>query len=432
MISILFNFSAAASFVEDFGASAASLGRAGMANLIYPSASANYYLPASLAYNTDLKLEASSFVNTYEIKPIENIVIENSINTESGEEKIGSVSNNFSNLITNSVHFSLPLKKLDGTLNISISSPFPYAGQFDSGDPYTPEYSLLKARPRRPQAFLNLAYQISPKFSFSLGGHLGAKVDSSIFTKAAVNNEGETTLYTYASGSGEVSPKFSPIFSIFYNGEVVKLGFSYQGEMESSLKVDLTADEISTGIIFDSIIESVLFHDPETLKLQASYELTKNILLHSSINYYNWSKYQTPKINIIQLAIMTGTFNYEKLELRNTFSPKFAFTYILNSYLSLNGGLAYDQSPLESNFVGNGNTIHSDLYTISFSPEFEAKIADTWIKASLGLSYKKLKDRTIVKSSGQENGISGRKIGAPGYNIGGNIKTISLGIELNI
>ena len=123
---------------------------------------------------------------------------------------------------------------------------------------------------------------------------------------------------------------------------------------------------------------------------------------------------------------MTGTFNYEELKLRSTISPKFALTIILNPSISLNAGLAYDQSPLKGNFTGNGNTIHSDIYTISLSPEFEVKIADMSYKASLGLSYKKLKDRTVVKSSGQENGLSGRKIGAPGYNIGGNIKTFSV------
>ena len=150
----------------------------------------------------------------------------------------------------------------------------------------------------------------------SIGAHVAAKAESLIFfTKAAVNNEGETTLYTYARANGEVSPKLAPILSVSYRKENYQYGISYQGELESSLKVDLTADEISTGIIFDSIIESILYYDPPTLRTQGSFAINDRFSLHASVNYYLWKEYQTPKINITQLAVMTGAFNYETLEL---------------------------------------------------------------------------------------------------------------------
>jgi long-subunit fatty acid transport protein len=420
------------SFLENFGASTTSLGLAGQSNLSSPDASTNYYLPAALAYSNTLQIEGASFVNVYNIKPITNIVLENSINTESGDEKIGTINNDFSNLYINAVHLSLPIERVRGSVNISMITPFPYAAQFDSGDPYSPEYALIKARPRRPQGFFNFAYAYNDFIALSLGAHLGAKAESSIFTKAAVNNEGGAILYTYASGSGEVIPKLAPIASLYLNLNNVKVGLYYQGKMDSSLKVDLTADEISTGIIFDSIIETVLYYDPETIKAQISWQASESTALHSSINYYNWKGYQTPKINITQLAVMTGTYDYENLQLRNTITTKLGATYRFNDNFTFNFGASYDQSPIDSDFSGNGNTIHADNYTVALSPSYDFDLFSYRIKTSLGLSYQMLKETNVIKKTGQENGQSGRKIGAPGYKIGGNIYTASLGIGVSI
>ena len=432
MFSLLFSIRSSASFLEDFGASTQALGLGGQSNLLKTRAANNYYLPASLAHNTNILIEASSFLNLYNIEPISNIVVENSINTESGDEKIGSVANDFSNLIVNSLHLSLPIQKINGSINISVLGPFPYAAQFDSGDPYLPEYSLLKSRPRRPQGMFNFSYALTPSFGFSIGAHVAVKAESNIFTKAAVNNEGETTLYTYASANGEVTPRLAPILSFTLRKEDYQFGLSYQGELESSLKVDLTADEISTGIIFDSIIESIFYYDPQTLRSQGSFSINDRFSLHASINYYLWKEYQTPKINITQLAVMTGTYNYETLELRNTISPKLALTYGLLENLDLNFGLSYEQSPIKGDFSGNGNTIHSDSYTISFSPSSSFLLFGLDLDASFAVSHKIMKKQNVSKTSGQENGQPGRKIGAPGYKIGGNITTVSFGLGVKI
>ena len=429
---ILISTNAYPSFLEDFAASTRALGNAGQADLLNHRASNNYYMPASLAFNEIIQIEGSSFVSLYNIDPINNIVIENSINTEDGAEKLGTIENDFSSLIINSIHLSLPIERINASINFSVISPFPYAAQFNSGDPYTPEYSLLKARPRRPQGFFNFAYALNNSLSFSLGAHLGAKTESNIFTKAAVNNQGETTLYTYASGAGEVTPKLAPVVSLFYRTEKWSAGLYFQGEMESNLKVDLVADEISTGIIFDSIIESVLFYDPQIAKLQLGLNINNRLKLHSSVNYYIWKDYQTPKINITQLAVMTGTYNYETLQLQNSISAKIAVNINILDNLTYSVGGSFEQSPITGDFSENGNTIHSDTYTASMGVNLDFRLLNYDLSASIAGSYKMLKDKSVIKSPGQENGQNGRKIGAPGYDIGGNITTVSLGLGLSI
>ena len=429
---ILFSSPTFANFFEDFGASASTLGLAGQANLENPSAASNFYNPASLGFNKNLKVEISSFANFYNIKEISNIVIENSINTESGDEKIGSISNEFSNLYMNAFHVSIPIPQIKSSLNISAALPFPYVAQFDSGDPYTPEYSLLKARPRRPVGNLNLSIGVKQNFAISIGAHLGAKAESEIFTKAAVNNEGETTLYTFASGNGEVAPKFSPIISLFYKWKEINFGFYYQGQLDSNLKINLTADEISTGIIFDSIIESILYYDPATYRVQTSFKFKEKFIAHASLTFQQWKNYSTPKINVTQLAIMTGTHNYETLDLKNTLSPKIAIQYLLRDQLHLSIGLSYKPSPLKGDFSGSGNTIHSDIYGFNISPAFNFKMFNKnfTLCSTLGLEY--LKNKKVTKTDDQENGQLGRKIGAPGYEIGGTITTASVGLQLEI
>ena len=427
---ILYSSISFSSFFEDFGASTSSLGLGGQSNLYESSPSTNYYLPAAMAYNRNIKIEFSSFASSYNIKPIDDIVIENSINTSSGSEKIGSVDNDFTNLYTNSLHVSLPIAKMDGSINLSLISPFPFAAQFDTGDPYTPEYSLIKARPRRIQGFINLAYAINNNIAFSLGAHLGAKVESEFSTKASVNND--DNLYTYASGAGEVTPQISPVVSMLYKIHPVFFGLYFQGEMESSLRVDLAAEEIFNGLVFDSILDTILYYDPATFKFQFSWNMNNVCFLNTSINYYRWKNYQTPKINITQLAAVTGTYNYETLKIRNTISPRIGLSYYLSDQKMLNIGLAYKQSPLKGNFSGNGNTIHSDSYILSMSPTVKFERFGYMLKASLGVAHEILENMRVTKESGQENGLSGRKIGSPGFDIGGNITTVSIGLEIEI
>ena len=434
LLLIFLSSSVYASFLEENGASASSLGLAGQTNLVDQKASANYYLPASLAFNKELIFEASTFGSIYKIKPINNIVVENSINTESGEEKLGDVSNDFSELLLNSLSFSLPLLHYNSTVNLTIITPYPSIAEFDTGDPYSPEYVFLKARPRRPQAFFNIAFGIKENIALSVGAHFGVKVDAELFTKAAVNNdeEEESTLYTYASARGEAAPKLAPVLSAYYSGERLKAGLTYMRNLDSNLTVNLTADEISTGIIFDSIIENVVYSDPTTLKLQSSFIFSDRLVAHGSLTYQLWKKFQTPKINIKPLAIMEGTFDYEKVQLRNTISPRIAMTFAINEKIKLNAGLSYKPSPIDSDYTGSGNTIHSDIYGIAISPEMNVELMKKVFNLNFSVAHEVLESVSVTKTVGQENGENGRKIGAPGYKIGGNITTISFGVGVNI
>ena len=49
---------------------------------------------------------------------------------------------------------------------------------------------------------------------------------------------------------------------------------------------------------------------------------------------------------------------------------------------------------------------------------------------SLSGQYHMLKEVDVVKSNGQENGSAGSKIGAPGYNVGGEVLTGSIGARM--
>ena len=87
-----------------------------------------------------------------------------------------------------------------------------------------------------------------------------------------------------------------------------------------------------------------------------------------------WEKFQAPKINIKPLAIMEGTFDYEKVQFKNTISPRLAVTYAFNGRFKINAGLSYKPSPINSEFSGSGNTIHSDIYGVSISPEMNIEL----------------------------------------------------------
>ena len=421
-----------ASYSDHVSASSQALGIGGQGNIVSANANTNFYLPAALQKGHKIQFELNTFATTYNLKPIRNIVIENSVNTENGEEKIGDISNDYENLYFSTLHLSLPIRDINGSINLSVLSPFPYLAYFDTGDPHTPEYALIKARTRRPQGQLNFAYSLSEDFSFSIGAHIGAKVDSQIFTKAAVNNEGETVLYSFASASGEVTPQISPIISFFYKNNNSYFGLYYQHELETGLKVDLTADEISTGIIFDSIIESVLYYDPPLYRFIYNQKLSESFTFFSTIEYQVWKSYQTPKIEITQLAIMTGSNDFEVLSLKNTISPRLGIQYQLSDSFNLKFGVAYKQSPFTGDFSGAGNTIHSDSYTISLAPEYQFNYLDKEFTTNLAVSYEAFENMNVTKSSGQENGQSGRKIGAPGYAIGGNFMTVSLGVNVRL
>lgn len=94
-------------------------------------------------------------------------------------------------------------------------------------------------------------------------------------------------------------------------------------------------------------------------------------------------------------------------------------------------GAQYRMTPLKGDFSGSGNSV--DVNTIVGTGGFQYRLVifskDVHLGASL--QYHHLESKKVIKSSTQENGTAGRKLGAPGYDLGGNIIAGSFGVKFN-
>ena len=137
-----------------------------------------------------------------------------------------------------------------------------------------------------------------------------------------------------------------------------------------------------------------------------------------------WSGFGPPTLKLTQEASVLSSNNFEKIVTKNTFNNSLGAMVRLGRYQILSG-VSHYQSPLDSDFSGSGNTIDSDVTS------YHLGITRSIGKLSLIFStqLKQLKNQTVLKTSGQENGNNGQKIGAPGFTIGGDIININLGVS---
>lgn len=431
---LLITGNAFASYPELFGSSYSTAALGGQANMDEDDPSNNFYVPSVLGFseNFNVLLQASSTATHF--KAINNIVVTNSTNSSS--TTFGNAKTDYPKFYGSAIHIALPAggQRHLGTIGLSVFLPVGDLIETNSGDPFLPEYVMYRSRHTRTSIYLNFAKKWSDHFAFSLGAILGFQASAEVRTNLSLNG---SNYGSWAKVQSKVSPSLGAIASVTkkFETNASKIYFTYQQEMKSNLKA-IASGEINDPLPFpfDTTISSAIFFEPHTFRLGTSLKAdsTSSLEAFAAVEYQMWDKYKAPTISISRNGgVVLPSTSYERLELQDTINPKLGLKWTITDRWSSLIGAAYRMSPLKGDFSGSGNSIDTDAYIGAAGLDYRMVIFGKDVHLGSALQYHKLKDKHVTKSSGQENGTAGDKLGAPGYDIGGYILSANAGIKFN-
>lgn len=419
-----------ASFPEFFGTSPTTAAIGNQANSNAEDPANNYYIPALLGWADKLTISANVSATSHSFTPIKGIVTGNATTGQSGTTTTtGDVNTDYEDSYNSSIHIALPLKyDYLGGLGISFFSPFGRLAETNSGSPNLPEYSLYRARYKRTQLHANLGIPLSENWALSIGTHLGFQVAARVNTQVSLSNNYGSN----GSAKTKIDPSLGAILSLARRAGKDVTYFTFQQEMKSNLEAVATGDISDPPLTLINVgLESMIYYDPHILRVGQTLNF-ETYELFASLEYQMWESYEPPLIRVNNLGgTVKASDRFERLNLRNVIVPKIGLLFHAAEELKLRAGLTYRQSPFDSDFAGAGNTIDTNTLIATTGLTYDMKLFNKVFQLGASLQYHKLEEKTVTKTTGQENGATGVKIGSPGYTIGGSVLSATTGLSVS-
>lgn len=419
---------AQANYGEFFGAGHETSAIGHQASLDIENPENGYYVPALMAFNKRIGLSFDASSVSTDFEPITNVVVKNSTNSSVSSEN-GDVQTDYQKQYLGQFHFNFPIAHAKaGSLVLNLFTPLANIIETNSGNSFLPEYVMYRSRYSRTNAFFHYAHPWNESFATSLGFIVGFQAAADVGTQASLNG---TSYGSSADAKTKIKPALAPVLSFVYMQPHWQVFGAFQKEMVSKLEANANGEiNDPTSALFDIQIKSMIFYDPDILRLGGGLRLS-SFQFFLMGEYQRWSGFESPVIRVVDRGgVLLPSSDFETLKTKNIFVPKIGGLYQLTDSLNLKLGFVFRPTPLEGDFSGAGNTIDTDafVYTSGLGLKLNLFGFDTSLGASL--QYHELKDVTVTKTSGQENGQSGQKIGAPGYAVGGSVLVATLGMKV--
>lgn len=412
------------SVAEFYGADTKAMALAGQSN--YNTAQANYYGAASLAFVSENQVAVSLSDINMQFAPIDNIVIANSVNSNQ-TRRVGRADLDYSRQQILSLHASFNFLKLKNSrIGLSMFMPMDKAFEINTADSYRPHYPLYQSRFLRTQLFMNYIQKISDRSAFSIGA------------LTSFNSQGETYVLAQENGSTDFSSakmnvdaqfKFSLLFSYAHKWNKQHQSFmSFQNKTHSRLqnRAQGLTPIGSASLAFDWKMSSQLSFDPAIYRLSHAYRRNGHGFI-ATLEYQDWQGYEGPTLGLANKGgILASSQDVKNFETKNILIPRLAYEYHWEVW-SLSWGLSYRPTPIEIKQDSPGNQLDLDFTTYAMGIERRLRLSQQDFAIYLAGQYNQLNERSITKSPGLENGLTGDKIGSPGYTGAGEIWTLSLG-----
>lgn len=418
-----------ASYPEFFGASFSTAYIGNQANLDSNDPSNNYYVPAVLGFSDKVNVLMQATSTATHFKSMNGITVTNNTNSNSATTT-GNVSNSYPKFYGGGLHFALPIGYEHlGTLGLSVFLPIGNLIETNSGDPFLPEYVMFHSRYRRTNVYLNFARKWSDDLAWSLGTLLGFQASAEVNANLSLGGGGQGS---WGKARSKIAPSLGIITSVVKKFDRAKMYFTYQQEMKSNLHAGVSGEITNPNLpLFVAAIDSVIFYDPHTFRLGTSYNFGKSEFF-GGVEYQMWSGYKPPTIYISKTGgAIVSSSNYEHIKIRDTINPRIGMKVELTDRWTTGLGLAYRMTPLEGDFSGSGNSIDSNTYIITTGLQYRIVIWSKDVNLGTSFEYQQLEKRHVTKTTGEEDGSAGPKIGAGGYDIDGYILAATLGVKFN-
>ena len=432
IFAVLFSSETKANFNDFFGTGVTTSIIGGQSNGRIGDPNNIYYSPAIHAWNQNINLVANLQSVSHDFKDINNIVTKNSTNNTNSSSQYTERSNvkvDYPDYKNNVFGVILPIKSQGaGNLAATYSGPVGSIIEANTGNPTAPEYVMYHSRYRRSMIEVHYAHPFSENFALSLGTKIGLQTGADVNTQASLSGTGYGSS---GAAKAKVGPSMAGIFSAALKFESLFTYFLFSQEMKQYLHTNVNGEINDPPAPFDVTVDSMLYYDPYTFRIGGGYK-TSALDLLASVEYQLWSGYRTPVMHITKKTFIVSSNDYEKINTKNIFIPRLGTLIHFGESFDWGIGALYRPTPLKGDFSGAGNSIDTNTYALSTGPLLRMKIFNKEIETGLSFQSQKLENKIVTKSTRQENGNTGDKIGAPGFTVGGKILTYAVGIKITL
>ena len=428
LLSFAFNSSAFSSTGElyGYGSRASALGNTMIAGST--DAFATFYNPAALSLHDGFQF--SFAVNYYKptFTEIKGVVTSNSVFSDSGD-RVGDVitdnyESHFGQMIAASYTFGQSVKKL--SLGITGFLPIERLAFVDSGDPTLPEYFSYRSRTQRPQVYTGVGISLFPRLQLGVGLSFASTLSATttVFATGSTNPQKVST----QRFSSTIKPAVAPYFSLYTNPGPVEFGVTVRLKNRYKVEIETTANANFLGSLGSIPLRlgssSTIYYDPFEVDASFAFHWPESITTTFELNYLEYAVFETPILAIKDMGSVSSVQPTIDMTppMRNIWVPKFGLQKDFEK-ISLRGGYLFRPSPIESN-SGRGNLVDPAKHVFTAGIGFDLKkynLTKNDLFLDLHAQYHRLVSDRVTKSSLNEVGQSGNKIGAPGYDIGGHI-----------
>ncbi len=252
-------------------------------------------------------------------------------------------------------------------VGFTMTSPYSFTTNYDAD--FFGRYAADKSRLR--------TFDFQPTIAFSPSPHLSIGAAPNIeYVRATLSNKLPDPLSTsygvpatpYADGEQVLKGTAWDVgytFGFQYHNDKVDLGASYKSAVKHHISGNLSLSGIDSGLgalIDQRVSGKASFTTPWIVSVGLRYHVTPKFTLNTQVSRFGWDKFNA--INIYDAAVPTGTAvqiqNQSVVEnYKNSWTYSVGFDYDVAPKLTLRGGVARDESPVQNGFrdprVPDGN-----------------------------------------------------------------------------
>jgi len=389
---------------------------------------ATFYNPAANSSRSGLNISLGVSYAHPRFISINNVTIANSAVASDTGDRLGPVDttaylDHLGQALGISFNLGEKLKNL--SLGVTGFLPVMRLAYLDTGEPFLPEYFNYRSRTQRPQIYTSLS--ATPVKDFHVAS--GIAFSTNIASTAALTPSAAARSVSHARFSTTIKPGAAPYFSAFFKKTTFEAASTIRLPNRYRISIDTNANARVLGTAGDLPVvvnlSSALYYDPFEVDLGFGINLTGGARFIMEADWLNYKAYESPSLTVIDRGSVAKFQNSVNNlpQMRNIIVPKVGYEQSIGMITS-RLGYFFRQSPIKSN-SGPGNLVDptKHVFTAGLGTDLKTlKLTDKSIALDLHFQYHWLVKQRVNKDPGNEAGTAEQtKVGAPGYDIGGNI-----------
>ncbi|MBL7717146.1 MAG: hypothetical protein JNL01_16905 [Bdellovibrionales bacterium] len=444
-LGLTFTTSAWGNLLENVGASSSSAAMAGISAQGPGSQTAALSNPALLSGSSNrterLKLQFSVVSLVPSFDPINNVVTANDYATGTSTPTIvGNVDNDYKTTLGTilSANYRFGENQKWGA---GIFAYIPTLQMFysDSGEAYVPEYILHRSRTQRPQIALGAARSLSSSFSVGFGGQVAYSLTGNGNVLLSQSGSNPSAMRFSAS----MKPLLQPYVGAAWEPSAkLATGLVFRFPRTSDINFTLNSGARVLGSLgaldFNLKAAAAMSYDPMSIELAQTLKLTDTLTTIAQLDVQFWDKFEPSAMNIecsSNCIVVVNPSKNPAFDFRNIVIPRLGLEWKRPKW-TFRSGYAYRPGIIAQGALsGAGNLLDPSRHTISAGAGFTgAKFLefDAPYTLDFHVQYQSLVSEKVTKTSGNEVGAAGSKIGSPGYTVGGKLFGAGLSLTLQI